>query len=285
MAGLGNQMFQYALYRSFLEMGYDAFMDVSSYEISPVHNNYELNHIFSVNERFASNKQVAKVRRFISEMGPLQRLNRKFRLTLGLPWKHITEKEFFQFKSEIFHLKGSYYLDGYWQNEGYFEGIEKTIRREFKFIPPLDERNNAISEKIRSTNSVSVHIRRGDYINNPLYNGICTEDYYQNAIQIINGKLNNPSFFIFSDDIQWCKSNFNLSNFQFVEGNEDVNSYIDMQLMSLCKHNIIANSSFGWWAAWLNNNPEKIVIAPEKWMNGNFCSKDAVPESWIKIHG
>jgi hypothetical protein len=216
-------------------------------------------------------------------MNLAQRFNRKIRLALGLPWKHVTEKLFFRFNPELFKLHGSFYLDGYWQNELYFKDIEKTIRSDFQFVRPIDERNKNIAELIKNSNSVSIHIRRGDYINNQLYSGICTEDYYQKAIRFINAKLKNKTFFVFSDDIQWCKSHFNSDNFHFVQGNEGTNSYKDMQLMSYCKHNIIANSSFSWWGAWLNNNLGKIVIAPERWLNVGYSTKDLIPEEWIKI--
>ncbi len=124
----------------------------------------------------------------------------------------------------------------------------------------------------------------GDYVNHPIHGGICTMDYYQQAIDIMKSKIVNPKFFIFSNDIEWCHSHLKLADAVYITGNKGENSYRDMQLMSMCKHNIIANSSFSWWGAWLNNNPDKIVIAPAKWFNDpKINTRDLIPDDWIKI--
>lgn len=131
-----------------------------------------------------------------------------------------------------------------------------------------------------------MHIRRGDYVANPkiaAYHGVCGMNYYQKAVQIIKEKITNPTFFIFSDDINWAKENFKGDEYYFVS-NKEIKETEDLILMSLCKHNIIANSSFSWWGAWLNKNHEKTVIAPRHWLN---IKKDiagkVLPDSWIKI--
>jgi hypothetical protein len=145
-------------------------------------------------------------------------------------------------------------------------------------------RNLTVRDKILSSNSVSIHVRRGDYlqlINERLL--VCDSHYYERAIDEIARRIENPCFFIFSDDIEWCKIQFSyLPEKTFIDWNRNFNSYKDMHLMSLCKYNIIANSSFSWWAAWLNNYPQKIVIAPRLWFNDRQ-DLSYVPPSWIKV--
>ena len=131
--------------------------------------------------------------------------------------------------------------------------------------------------------SVGIHVRRGDYLNIPLYSGICDLPYYTRAIEYIKSKSKNPKFYIFSNDMEWCKINLPVENAVFVEANTGINSIFDMILLSSCKYNIIANSSFSWWGAWLNKN-KKAVIAPTKWYNNK--KRDAAVElsaDWIRI--
>ena len=175
------------------------------------------------------------------------------------------------------------YLEGYWQSEKYFERIKDVIKNEFVFEKFSEEKNIFASNKIYATNSVAIHVRRGDYVKNPLYSDICTLDYYKRAIKYITQHIDNPFFYIFSDDIHWCIENFNdLNQIEFIDWNNGKQSYRDMQLMSLCKHNIIANSTFSWWGAWLNKNPSKIVIAPKKILNSSNDAIDLITNSWIK---
>ena len=174
-------------------------------------------------------------------------------------------------------LGDSYYLDGYWQSEKYFKEIEHIIREDFK---PNDE----VVEKLKKTSlietkTVSLHVRRGDYINLNEYHPIQTIEYYKNAVELIG---DYDHIFVFSDDIEWCKKNLNFDNMVFMEGFTDIE---DMYLMSMCKNNIIANSTFSWWGAWLNKNSDKKVIAPKKWFGEkvNLNDSDIIPTDWIKI--
>jgi Glycosyl transferase family 11 len=178
-------------------------------------------------------------------------------------------------------------LDGYWQSEKYFIDCSKLIRKDFTFKNELDSYNLKLKSKIDKTNSVSIHIRRGDYVNNLNTNathGLCSIDYYIKAVNYITERIESPYFFVFSDDIEWAKKNIML-NFpcQFISHNIGSKSYLDMQLMSLCKHNVIANSSFSWWGAWLNSNDNKIVIAPRKWFAVNTDICDLIPSNWISL--
>ena len=171
----------------------------------------------------------------------------------------------------------NYYLDGYWQSERFFKESEELIREDFR---PSKE----IVEKISNTpfldtNAISLHVRRGDYITSNGYHPVQSIEYYQKAIEKI-GKYDY--IFVFSDDIQWCKDNLKFNNMIFMDGFTDVE---DLYLMSMCKHNIIANSSFSWWGAWLNSNPNKIVIAPNKWFGdrANLNESDIIPINWIRL--
>ena len=178
----------------------------------------------------------------------------------------------------------NYYI-GYWQSEKFFKDISDEIRKDFSFPKFTSEKNLEILKLIKSYNSVSIHIRRGDYLQNRGFNGLAPLEYYQKAIEYIKNKIENPHFFIFSNDIEWCRKNLSIENSYYIDWNRGEESYRDMQLMSLCKHNIIPNSTFSWWGAWLNKNPNKIVIAPEKWFNDcvNIDYSNIVPETWIKI--
>ena len=143
--------------------------------------------------------------------------------------------------------------------------------------------------KIKDCTAVSLHVRRGDYISpdgtQTLLGGICTKEYYQTAIELIKQRVGKLFFAVFSDDVNWARENLHLPEYTlFVDWHSGKNSFRDMQLMSLCSHHIIANSSFSWWGAWLGNNPEKIVIAPKKWMNVDDPQNDyRCPESWIRL--
>lgn len=178
---------------------------------------------------------------------------------------------------------------GYWQDEKYFKEFDKEIRNDFKFNKQLDKKNRDILNLINNTNSISIHIRRGDYVNKKITKNlyvILPVSYYEKGIEIINNKINNPTYFFFSDDPNWVKDNLKINNAKYIDWNKGNNNYIDMQLMSKCKHNIIANSSFSWWGAWLNNNSKKIVIAPKKWFNDKRAQKESeglIPKTWIKI--
>lgn len=156
------------------------------------------------------------------------------------------------------------FVDGYWQSEGYFREISGIIKKEL-VLKSLDKFDFTLYQKILCSESVSLHFRRGDYVtipSNKNYN-VCDLNYYLRAIDIIGRRIKDCNFFIFSDDLQWVKDNLKMiKSCTFVEGNEE---HIDLYLMSLCKHNITANSTFSWWAAWLNDNPDKVVISPKAW--------------------
>ena len=177
------------------------------------------------------------------------------------------------------------YLDGYWQRKEYFEDISELLRNELvlrKF--PVGE-NKRILEEIEKTNSVAIHVRRGDYLKmQDMFGGICTEEYYNNSMKYMGEHINDAHFFVFSDDMGWCRKFFDQKeNITFVDINNEDASCFDLFLMSKCKNMIMANSSFSWWAEYLNNNADKVVVAPSKWINNNNGSP--VCENCIKIGG
>jgi hypothetical protein len=280
--GLGNQMFQYAIGRRLSEYYHTTLkVDISLYQdegsdITP--REYQL-------DKFFTTAEIARPGdlKFFFTAGSLLNKAKKF-LRHG---KYIAEQSF-RFNPEFLHFGKNCYLDGYWQCERYFSDISGLIRGEFRLKQPFDSKNRHLANLIESVNAVSLHIRRGDYVENPVtkeFHGSCSPEYYEKAVQHIGSKIKDPHFFVFSDDPAWVTNNFRI-NFPMtiVDNNNETNGFEDMRLMSICKDHIIANSSFSWWGAWLNGREQKIVIAPQKWFNDP--SKDTstiIPENWLKI--
>ena len=188
------------------------------------------------------------------------------------------------YDKKIFNLSGDVFLDGYWQTEKYFCNISDIIRKDFSFKESFLCAKREVLDDIKNTNSVFVHFRRGDYVSDQRTNkfhGVCDMEYYKKSIEYFLRLGNNFKFFIFSDDIDWVKENFKIDNCFFVS-NKKLRDFEELFLMSKCKHAIIANSSFSWWGAWLNDGKDKIVIAPKKWNNSD-CYNEIVPDRWIKM--
>jgi hypothetical protein len=287
LGGIGNQMFQYAAGRSLAIHLNDCYkLDITDFDRYELHHGYELKRVFEVPVEASSPNELQSVmglRRFYVARKILQR--RQFSFFRGR--KFVVEPHF-NFWPNFFSLNSACYLHGYWQSEKYFKSIEKVIRNDFSFKNKLTGKNLLIANNIGITNSVSLHVRRGDYITDANANSImnvCDISYYERSISYMTGKVSKPVFYVFSDDIDWVKRSIHIDYPSvYIDYNKGVNSYIDMQLMSLCKHHIIANSSFSWWGAWLNPNPKKIVLAPEKWFSINtFDTLDLLPLGWIKI--
>ena len=291
--GLGNQMFQYACGRSIshkfgvpLAINTSVF-DNGNQQENNIHRNFELN-IFSIHTKIISDSDLERFG-FNSSGSFYSRLfafirRKKHRFSI------VSENEFVEYLNDHKALKGIVLLSGYFQSEKYFKGISELIRKDFTFLPQISTQNLTYINQIGSSNSVSIHIRRGDYVTNGFTNkfhGTCNFEFYQKAISFIEMREKNLHFFIFSDDIQWVKDNMQLGHpFTIVQCNLGQNSFEDMRLMSLCKHNIIANSSFSWWGAWLNLNKDKIVVAPKNWFANeemNARSHDLIPNSWIRL--
>jgi hypothetical protein len=277
MGGLGNQMFQYALGRCLADINNCALkLDVSFFETNELRK-YELRS-FNIVESIASKREIEKLSK---SRNPFKALLKK------KPAAYITEKHY-HFDSEILNLPDNVYLEGYWQSEKYFDRIKPKIMREFAIKLPPRGLNERLHEQISGANSVGVHVRRRDYVSDPAASsahGICSPDYYRAAVSYIRDAVKDPVFFVFSDDMELVKPELSSTGkFLFVDHNSVENGFEDLRLMSHCRHQIIANSSFSWWGAWLNPNPEKIVIAPHKWFNEYAGdTKDLYPPGWIKI--
>ena len=270
--GLGNQMFQYAMYKSLEKKGKLVKLDSKSfYETKKEHNGYELERIFDIKPNKPTKEDLEKFDE--NNISTLFKIKRK----LFGDKKFVYDTKEYVFNKDVYKLKNSY-LNGYWQSIKYFEGIENDIKKDFRFKNQLDNKNLEILNEIENSNSISIHIRRGDYMspeNYNMYGCIATPTYYKKAIKVIEEKVENPTFFVFSNDMDWVKKNIQINSRVFyIDINSGNGSYKDMQLMSNCKHNIIANSSFSWWGAWLNENKNKIVIAPKKWINREDVDSD-----------
>lgn len=280
-AGLGNQMFQYALYLSLREINPDIAIDISEFKYRKHHQGYELERIFNITPKVASELEVAKM--VDTSKAFWATLRRKLFGTKIANGTYIKESGF-NYQEGFAQMQDTYF-EGFWQSYRYFEQIVSLIRKEFSFKEPLTERNQECAEQISSTESVSIHIRRGDYTKSRRWQNIgsiCNSDYYNWAMASMNASIPNAQYFIFSDDIKWVRENLNIPNATYIDWNSGAASYNDLRLMSLCKHNIIANSSFSWWGAYLNNNEDKIVIAPSKWYR-DTPTPDLLPPSWITI--
>lgn len=280
IGGLGNQMFQYAIYKYMLNIDNDTFLDISDFEDYNLHNGFELERVFNLDINYANYSDIKNLKiekkQYFKKL--LRKINKRF----------VSHKiiDAYKFDERIFQMK-NVYLEGYFQNINYIKLVEKELRKDFSFnYNNLDRLNQNLINEIKSqTNSVSIHIRRGDYVDDlsafKIYGGICDKEYYEKAIKIIQDKVHNPKFYVFSNDINWVKSNLTINNCIYIDWNKDINSYKDLILMSNCKHNIIANSTFSWWGAWLNSNDDKIVVMPKKWTN--YVDNKLVYENVILI--
>ena len=200
--------------------------------------------------------------------------------------RNIYNEKSFEFDTNFLKAKKNTYLKGYRQSEKYFSSIKNIVLQNFKIKEEITKSVSDFSIQLQQENSISIHLRRGDYTNTSLinYHGIIDVTYYKEAIEIIQSKYPDCKFYIFSDNIEWAKQNLNIENSTYITTSISQSSITDFHLMQSCKHNIIANSTFSWWAAYLNSNPNKIVIAPKRWFNQvDYNTKDLFPESWITI--
>jgi len=263
IGGLGNQLFQYAIGRHLSIINQtDLRIDLTQFEKYKLHH-YSLGH-FSIKESFVSQKEMTNLYKVI-------------------------EKSYF-YDPDFKSIGNNVLLNGYWQSEKYFFEIAEIIRGDLIINSELSVRGLEISKLIQSSNSVSIHVRRSDYVVGTYTDQILDAldvSYYHNAIDMISELNKDAFFFIFSDDQKWVKNNLVIKNpAMYVSHNTAERNYEDLYLMSLCKHNIIANSSFSWWGAWLNNNKEKTVIAPKCWFNKNarnISDVDLIPSAWLRL--
>ena len=291
LGGLGNQMFQYACGRALAyKHQTELLLDTSRLQNRKdgsgfTERSFELG-IFDIHAREANTTDIKSLKPFLYRLANVISIRTGFHGIQAS--KYFIENEY-SYNGSIEKTGKDCFLSGYWQSNRYFKNIESIIREEFKFNQVLNLENENRLAQIKHKNSVSMHIRRSDFLNNKYHDshGTCSIEYYNKAVEYIAKRISSPFFFIFSDDIKWALENLNLSYpCEFIFGNTGKQSFIDMQLMSLCKHNIIANSSFSWWGAWLNQNVEKIVVSPKQWLvdeKKNAQTIDLIPEKWLKL--
>ncbi len=278
--GLGNQMFQYAFGRTLslknnTVLKLDTSTLVRATEIGNIPRSFDISN-FNLNAELANKLEVENIRYPFGLISKVQDLIKK----------KLLRQFNIVFDKNKLELKDNQYLDGFWQSPKYFEAIRDVLINDFTLKAPLSTEAFAVAQAITKANSISIHIRRGDYINNQrVLNeyGICSIDYYKNALELINQKTSSPTYFVFSDDIKWAKANLPLPQDTVFIKDSNISTAEELVLMSKCQHNIIANSSFSWWAAWLNQNPQKIVIAPTPWFDKVKYDKNLIPSTWIQL--
>lgn len=282
IGGLGNQMFQYA-FAIGLQTAYpdeEIKLNISSFRGYPLHNGFELDSIFKIRLPYATTKELCKVAYPWIHYRLWQIGTRIFPIRKCMAWDKDYSLEF-----DFAKVRHKSYFDGYWQSPKFFEKYKPEIVEAFKFQDFNDPENLDAIRFIKSGKTAFIHIRRGDYINNPLFKGICDKRYYHDGLDMLINKYKYNHILIFSNDIKWCKSNLaglleNISH-KYVDWNKGKNSYKDMQLMSKCQGALIANSSFSWWGAWLGDMD--IVIAPKRWTNDQTLNTEIIPDKWLKI--
>lgn len=292
--GMGNQMFQYAFGRALAERnGDDLVLDKTFLlDRTPrrefVYRNYDLD-VFGLDPRFTLLSRAAARTNVPFLMYGLSRYcATAAKVALGAQ-RYVVDRTLGTFQEAYLNLEGNLYLDGYWQCEKYFRDISDLIRGEFSYRQPITAEASRLSRRIRSVTSVCVNVRRGDYVSLPgaaRTLGFVGEEYYREGVYRLSKDLTSPHFFVFSDDIEWCEKNLEIEppctfvSHQFA--GPKFGQYF--HLMSSCKHFLIPNSSFAWWAAWLGGHPEKKVIAPARWFRDpTIPAHDLVPADWARI--
>lgn len=282
-------MFQYAIARSLALKNKDRFyLDLTFLENNTIETEVLTPRKFQL-DIFALEYHLASHKKIDSFLKPtfFQKLLKKINV---IP-KGVYHEKYNRFDPALLQVTGDIYLSGYWQSEKYFKDIQGQIRQDFTFVK-LDPHTLETAGTINNyDNSVAIHIRRGDYINKPIINkghGVCSLEYYKDAVAYINNKVTPDHYYLFSDDPDWVQQNLNFfpGKMTVVNWNKGDDSWKDMYLMSQCGHNIIANSSFSWWGAWLNNRKDKIVIAPKQWFaeeKKNSETETLIPGEWIRM--
>ena len=272
IGGLGNQMFIYAFYLQMRKRFPGTRIDLSDMRHYHAHNGYELDRVFGISDReFCIAKPLKKVLEFLF-------------------FKVILERKQNLETMEAFTKSYAYpflYFKGFYQSERFFKDVEDEVRQAFAFdMSKANAESQTLARQIQENpHAVSLHVRRGDYMEPKFYKRygtVCSQAYFQRAVEMMLAQVPQAHFYIFSDDVEWVQQNLRLPRATVVSCNRGADSWLDMMLMSLCRHNIICNSTFSWWGAWLNANPEKRVIAPSRWL-ADTDMPYIIPETWIKV--
>lgn len=278
--GLGNQMSQYAFYLAKRQRN-----NHTVYCVLGPRTQYSLDKLFGIPYRHNAVLSLlyrALDKAHFSNHRWLRRLLRPTLRLLGV--KMIVEPLSRDFDMRHFtHQKGIVFYRGGWHSELNFTAVADAVKCRFRFPEIQDAAVLAVIDRIKSCQSVSLHLRRGDYLGLSEFQGVCTEAYYEHAIAYLESQIDSPEYFVFSDDPTYAREQFGAkANFHIIDLNCGDNAWRDLYMMSLCRHNIIANSTFSWWGAWLNDNPSKIVVHPRYHLNG-VETRDFYPRNWICI--
>lgn len=286
--GLGNVLFYYALANAFRQKGVKSFVFMSKTNLE--HRNYNLFEIFPNLSKWGNLNCVQKsYYSIVQHIRNIQYAKYKMPhklLFYPLDGLYYDQEPVYYIPSIFEDLKKNQYLIGHFQSYKYFNDYRDSILEELQFsTKSLSEETRQTTKIINSSNSVSIHVRRGDYLNGYYYETlgkVCSIDYYKRAVNYIKEKIEDPHFFVFSDDQDYVAKNLQIEDATYVDFNKGCDSWQDMFLMSQCKHNIIANSTFSWWGAWLNANVNKIVVAPSRWF-ANMDNDEIVLKEWIRL--
>lgn len=299
-SGLGNQMFQYAFARLLARRsGEEVLLDIGEYRTDLVRS-FELDR-FAVGPLHLADPDSAPLARLraVPDRLPKGLTRRIARAAVDIlvhrcltpVWPRYIEDRSFRFDPAYLRPRPGAYYSGYWQSYRYVDPVADEIRTAFRPAVPLDGRNARLAEDMASRESVAVHFRRGDYAAHKSIRAPrlvpCPPDYYLRALERIRSSVGNPVFYVFSDEIPWVRENFfRTDRAIFVEGNSGAEAYKDILLMAAARHNVVANSTFSWWGAWLNSNPGKIVVRPARWFNRSRLNSRAgglCPPDWIAV--
>ncbi len=285
MGGLGNQLFQYAAGKALAaHHGTELWVDLSFLEAEGEHTKRHLElQAFKVNYRICTKKELER----FTQPSIFRKAISKYLPFAGFQ-NYIANEKNFAYQEDFFSYPANTYLNGFWQSEKYFKQIRDLLLHELVIKKPLPNNCADIKNAILKTPSISLHIRRGDYVSNKqanAFHGVLPIAYYEEAVNYLNALFGPLPVFVFSDEMDWVKQNLRLNNAStYVDVNTGGSAIYDLHLMSLCRHNIIANSSFSWWGAWLNAQPDKVVIAPKQWFaDSSINTADLVPPGWIKL--
>lgn len=281
--GLGNQLFQYAYAKALsLSTKQPVLLDIRETgkhksEVNLTYREYSLNH-YKISLPVCSNVQ--HFYPFLNKSDELLEIIQKLSVKSYLPYKFFRESTS-EYQQNLANIKGNWYLQGWFQDSRYFQGYEQIIKKEIRPRKGI-KISSDLKRILQEENTVSVHIRRGDY---KRLSNILPIQYYYNAMKHVRDLVDNPFWVVFSDEIEWVKENIKFENRSyFLDKRENLKDYEELMVMRCCKNHIIANSTFSWWGAWLGKNENKVVVAPDRWGLGQICNygKNILPSDWIK---
>jgi len=296
--GLGNQMFQYATGRSLaFKTGSRLILDATGFTLPTVRRGYALDgYALAAETRFDGYRHSprrSEVRFPVSKLsGWLYRTAELVRGAFGATDSVAEEEKFSLFAERSFDFDPRFltcgpqtYLVGYWQSERYFADVADAVRRELSYLRGPDAANAQWLARIRASNAVGVHVRRGDYLlpAHFAHHGLCSADYYRGAMRLMRERVADPQFFVFSDDWPWCREHLAGNDVVVVDANKPAAGQDELRLMAACRHHVIANSSLSWWGAWLATGAGQIVVAPTPWFTHRSDTPDLFPPGWVKL--